>query len=527
MKEKGISKSIKAAVIVVIVAVAGIGAYFLMEPGVEEKPGEEGGEAENQESEMGFEWFQTGNTLSITQLQTKQSGELENNRIGDGISLHPQIQTEDPDHFANRISEKGLKWMKFSLDVGWPEVESMGAYSEYHIYPEQDRAVTGLANNGVKTMCMLMFWDEEITEFGENYSRFKTEDEIQRYLDYVQFVVHHFKDRVEYYEILNEPNANHEGRSQRYVELADYINLVKRTVPVIRQECPEAKIVAGAITPLLYYDHVENIARFDPVAREYLFGILESDVMPLVDAFSWHALGGASPEYAEEYYYAYPSIVQEIKDVASAHGFNGEYIGAELLWQTSLHNPGEGIEYSETAAAKYLARGIITNLGLDATAGLCECLECQPKMSVIQGLCTVMAGANPISLPVEIQSEAENIRNYSFSLSSGDKLIALWTDGVAVDDDPGVMANLTCQGFTAQDVTGIDVLMGYQQSIITSNESGNLVIQNLIVRDYPLILQITVTPTPTPAEGIPIVYVVVGVIAIAVVIGLVFALKRR
>lgn len=457
---------------------------------IEEMPEEE---VEGEVAIGEFEWFQMGNTLSITQLQHKRSEELEDNRIGDGITLHPQIQTEDPDDFVNRISDKGLKWMKFSIDIGWPEVESTGAYSEYHIYPEQDRAVTGLADNGVKMMCMLVFWDEEIQEVGENYSRFKTEDEIQRYLDYVQFIVHHFKDRVEYYEILNEPNANHGEGSQRYVKLADYINLVKRTVPVIRQECPEAKIVAGAITPLLYYDHVENITRFDPVAREYLFGILESDVMPLVDAFSWHALGGASPEHGEEYYYAYQSIVQEIKDVASAHGFNGEYIGAELFWQTNLSEPGQRdkIEYSETAAAKYLARGIVTNLGLDATAGLCECLECQPKMSVIQGLCTVMAGANPISLPVEIQSEAENIRNYSFSLSSGDKLIALWTDGVAVDEDPGVNANLTVPNLTAKNVMGIDVLNGYQQSITTSNENGNLVIQNLIVRDYPLILHIT------------------------------------
>jgi len=67
----------------------------------------------------------------------------------------------------------------------------------------------------------------------------------------------------------------------------------------------------------------------------------------------------------------------------------------------------------------------------------------------------------------------------------------LWTDGVAVDDDPGVSANLTVQGITSEDVTGIDVLNGYQQSIITNNENGNLVIQNLIVRDYPLIVRIS------------------------------------
>jgi len=99
-----------------------------------------------------------------------------------------------------------------------------------------------------------------------------------------------------------------------------------------------------------------------------------------------------------------------------------------------------------------------------------------------------MAGAEPVSLPVEIQSEATNIRSYSFSLTSGDNLLALWTDGVAVDEDPGVKANLTFPGFTAQDVTGIDILGGFQQPIIAYSENGNLIIQNLIVRDYPIIL---------------------------------------
>ena len=54
----------------------------------------------------------------------------------------------------------------------------------------------------------------------------------------------------------------------------------------------------------------------------------------------------------------------------------------------------------------------------------------------------------------------------------------------------GVNVNLIIQGITSEDVTGIDVLNGCQQSIITNNENGNLAIQDLIVRDYPLMLHI-------------------------------------
>lgn len=102
-----------------------------------------------------------------------------------------------------------------------------------------------------------------------------------------------------------------------------------------------------------------------------------------------------------------------------------------------------------------------------------------------------MAGAEPISLPIEIKSDATNIKSYGFSLPNGDKLLALWTDGIAVDDDPGIEATVTLPGFSAKKVTTIDVLHGFEQELVTRSEHGNLVIQNLLVRDYPMILQLS------------------------------------
>lgn len=423
--------------------------------------------------------LQEGNNLLRTQLQHKQSKELEYNRIGDMWSLEPIHEWS-----LDTVINVGLKWTRLSINYNdWNEVESTGAYSEYYIDPKQDKAITDLANNGVKIMYILVFWDEAIQVEKEDYSRFKTEDEIQRYLDYVKFIVHHFKDRIEYYEILNEPNIG-EG-TQQYVEVADYINLVKRTVPIIRQEYPEAKIVPGAVTPLS-----------EPGARDYFFTILSSDVMPLVDAVSWHCHNRESPEYTPEYYYNYPSLVQEIKDVASTHGFKGEYIAEELHWRTpSNAHPHEPSIYSETATAKYFARGIVMHLGVDITAGLAGTSHDLdlPKMRAIQNLCNIMAGTEPTSLPIEIQSEATNIRSYSFSLPNGDKLIALWTDGVAVDNDPGIEATLTLPGFSAQKVMGIDVLNGFAQQMITSIENESVIINNLLVKDYPIILRFTDT----------------------------------
>lgn len=428
--------------------------------------------------------LQEGNNLPKTKFQPKQSRELADNRLGQMITVDVHTEQE-ADEFVDQNTNLGLKWVRLSIDwFDWNQVDwSRGEYSKYYIDPNQDRALTGLVENGIKIMYTLVFWDVESRgkEEEAGYSRFKTEDEVQRYLDYVQFIVHHFKDRIEYYEILNEPNIG-EG-TQQYVQVADYINLVERTVPVIRQEYPQAKIVAGAVTPLS-----------EPGARDYFFTILTSDVMPLVDAVSWHCHNRESPEYTPEYYYNYPSLVQEIKDVASAHGFKAEYIAEELHWRTPKNpHPHEPSIYSETVSAKYYARGTVMHSGMDLTTGLAlEELEKLPLMvRVVQNLCTVMAGAKPVSLLVEIQSEATNIRSYAFSLPNGDKLVALWTNGVAVDNDPGIKATVHLPGFSAQKVVGIDVLNGFEQQMITDIEDGNLAINNLLVKDYPIILRIS------------------------------------
>lgn len=436
------------------------------------------------------EWFQTGNTQDITEFQTKFSKDLLDSRLGSGSDLIADIDTEQN---ANGLiyqitQELGAKWARLIIDHGdFYVVEETGEYSKHSIDPKHDRVITSLIDNDVKIMLVLVHWDEEIDpdiwEGEGEYSRFTTEEEIQRYLDYVKFIASHFKGKIDYYEILNEPN--HCEGTQQNVKIDDYINLVKRVVPVVHQEDPQAKIVAGAIADLR-----------QPPFRKYFFELIKSDVMPLVDGISFHSMYAVSPEYDvfRQYYYEYPSLIQQIKDTASAYGFDGEYFMEELTYRTPLTpHPDESWTYSDKVAAKYYARGIVINLGLDLTTELgLQGLDVQPYVGgTVQNLYTVMAGNNPINLSLNIESEAENIESYSFSLSDGDKMVALWTDGVAVDNDPGINATVMIPNLSAQKVTGIDVLEGYQQDVVITTGNGNLIIQNLKVRDYPLILRIS------------------------------------
>jgi hypothetical protein len=91
---------------------------------------------------------------------------------------------------------------------------------------------------------------------------------------------------------------------------------------------------------------------------------------------------------------------------------------------------------------------------------------------------------------MNIQSNMTNIRNYNFSLSDGSQLVALWTDGIAVDDDPGVNSTVTIQNVSVQKVMGIDVLNSFEQPLDINVEGSNLVINGLLIKDYPIFIHL-------------------------------------
>jgi hypothetical protein len=138
-------------------------------------------------------------------------------------------------------------------------------------------------------------------------------------------------------------------------------------------------------------------------------------------------------------------------------------------------------------AAKYFGRGIFMHLGMDVTVGV------GGGNNVVRNLCTVMAGAEAAKLPVEIQTTLTNTVSYTFSLPNGDRLVALWANGVAAEYDAGVTATLTFPDLSDAEVRGIDVLYGFEQQVVTSEQDGNLVIRSLLVKDYPIVLRLGAT----------------------------------
>lgn len=427
------------------------------------------------------------NTGEKRLLVTKRSEELPDNRIG-GMWNGFWQPVDLVSIVENQILGLGLK--RARLTINSTEQVTAGkqaadmAKPEMSVIPHHDEIFSTVAAHGVEITYTLTFWDKEspYTEVVLSGPRFKSEDQILRYLDFVRFIVGHFKDRVQCFEIWNEPNQPDPGH---HIDVWDYIELVRRTVPVIRDEFPQAKIQVGGTSNLR-----------EPEPRDYLFRILRSNIMPLVDVVSWHPIYGTSPEheYYEEYYYDYPPLVQEIKNVASSHGFKGEYVADELTYWVQgelIGWEGEPWRYSPTRAAKFYARAIVMHLGMDVTVGVGGISERPIIFPTIQNLCTLMAAHEAIGMPVEIDVDYEPVAYCAFRYPNGDRILAVWTDGVAQDEDSGVPATITFPGLTTETVTGIDVLHGFEQELVFETAGGKTVIRDLLVKDYPILIKLS------------------------------------
>jgi len=425
--------------------------------------------------------LQEGNSLPQTQLVARPSDELADNRIGtiysnflqkDGFALGPVIA-------------KGIK----HVELTYQENESPIDYSTDELSIPQwfDDIITTAVQNGLIITYVLNFWDKANHPQGWTgiTSRFKTEEEILRYLDYVRLIVDHFKDRVQYYKIWNEPDNC--GDPVQCVEVADMINLIGRAVPVIREEYPQAKVVVGG-----------NVVFF---SRDYFFEMLSSDIMPLIDVVDWQTMGDDVAEEQWElwrdFYSNYPFFVQSIKDTASAHGFSGEYRASDLWWWFPNHPSITTLAFPESAymEVKNRTRGMLTQLGLNVTVrAIGTNFEPQIINPAMTKFFTVMAGAAPDSLPVTIEkvaADTTDITQYGFTFQNDSDMVILWRDvePQPLANDPGVPVTITLAGFAGRPATGVDVLHGIEQQLITSDEDSNLVIRGLLVKDYPIIVR--------------------------------------
>ena len=169
-----------------------------------------------------------------------------------------------------RIFDAGISFIRIgqyenSSDyTSWDWVERKRG--EYSIAPEVEDEINSLVENGVKIEIQLLYGNPLYTSPAGRlpqtiepapgsfhnpdrslYSVFwppKTPEQIQAFSNYAAWMVNHFRGRVQYYEIWNEPNIDYWNPGPSPEE---YGTLFKAVVPAIRTADPNAKTVFGAL----------------------------------------------------------------------------------------------------------------------------------------------------------------------------------------------------------------------------------------------------------------------------------------
>ena len=419
--------------------------------------------------------IQAGNSNPFERLPIRKAETLPDNRLGFYVQDQGWVDAGIAD--ADTLNHLGVKFVRGQMNdpdshqVNW-------ATDELVIHPSFDKMITDLEAVGIEMVYVLIFWDKaHYRQTGSiDVPRFQTEAEIQRYLEFVRVMVGAFGDRVDSWEIWNEPA--YEG-SYQWIRVADYITLIKRAIPVIHSVDPGSRIVVGS-----YHGW------HDEYYKEYLYKVLEADVMPLVDVVAWHPyIVHLHPEECGgEFFDRYPAILAEIKSIARAHGFRGEFRADELRFATHSPSTTDPCTVSDRTAGKYYAREIIHHLGEDVGAGIL--LTGDTQVEVMKHLGTLTAGARAAALPMAV-SGASNVVSYTFGLPGGDRLVALWKDVDIVDVETATPVTLTVPEHGDYTPYGIDPLPGAQQRLAASTSANTLVVQNLLVRDYPLIVRLS------------------------------------
>lgn len=149
------------------------------------------------------------------------------------------------DNYKHLLGPLGVGWAR--LQSGWAKCEQKRG--EYN-FGWLDEQVDGIIAQGVKPWISLSYGNPIYSQDGKtlNSSIWTDEVTMKAWCNYVRAVVRRYGDKVQMYEVWNEPDGNKKNTSEIVAEL------LIRTAEVVRKENPKAKILAfGLCSPKIEY----------------------------------------------------------------------------------------------------------------------------------------------------------------------------------------------------------------------------------------------------------------------------------
>lgn len=420
----------------------------------------------------------------------------------------------------------GFKWSRIGyhddpINWHWVEMEK----GVLKMDPMAEDAIDMLCENGINLVYCLNFGNRLYEGYAER--RFpqmkewyyesprppKSEEALKAWDEFVRFSVNYFKDRVKYFEVWNEWNGT--GYWGEKANVDHYLMLAKRTIPIIRECAPDAKVMLGSFAQFVHEQTPdncdENIAMFYKAIKE---------LAPEVDVIGFHPF--YQPTLDSDRYLDYTENVMRFKKYCEDCGFTGnEYMASEFAVGAMYPPTQEGlkcawfgqrgkINYSEIEKAKILTQLNVKHSALGIQSLVCELcqndyplelsllrksFDTAPVMSTnpnmayyaTRNTCTVLDGYEPSEISVEC-SDTEKLELYTME-KDGAKCVVMWTTHQVKDLCEGKAVDITVDGVCAG-ARAYNLLNGEVAELNYTTENGRTVFKGIIVRDYPVLVEI-------------------------------------
>ena len=245
----------------------------------------------------------------------------------------------DPANAYDLIGETGVKFVR--IQSGWARCET--APGQYD-FAWLDAIVENLLRRGLQPWLCLCYgnglYDTEAAKYlGGAGCPPRTAEQLAAWAAYVGAVVTHYKGRISYYEVWNEPDGVWCWKSG--VNGTEYGKLLLLTSQVIRQNDPAAQIIGGAI------------CRFD---MEWLQEVFATGAGKAMDLLSYH---GYNPDERITV-----RIMRAVRALALQYNPSLRFVQGENGFQSALTSAGAlyGASWTQEKQSKGLARMLLLHM---------------------------------------------------------------------------------------------------------------------------------------------------------------------
>ena len=311
---------------------------------------------------------------------------------GTGVTVsstqHSLGQTRDEHHWLWPLAaDLGIKWMRIGYHddpVNWHWVEK--EKGKLAVDAKADAAIDYLVERGVDIVLALGFGNRLYSNedparklpqlwewYYENPRPPTTPAALKAWARYVRFMARKYRGRVKVFEIWNEWNIGVYWGAQPNLE--QYLAIARVTIPILRRECPQAKVMLGS-----YAGYFPGMSTWSPdelaqQERESMLLAAIRELAPDVDIIGWHPFYQTDPDKPPVR--SYTRDVRGFQEWCRSQGFHGEFCASEWSYGASYPEPtppnwwGDYV-CTEMEKAKYVARLSVQHTALACGSFFCE-----------------------------------------------------------------------------------------------------------------------------------------------------------